>query len=266
MSSSSSCPVVLTFAGLDPSGGAGIQADIETLLSMGCHTAPIVTCLTVQDTQNVYELKPIEASFIMHQARVILNDMPVSAIKIGLLGSVATIEMIHSLLVDYPNIPVVLDPILKAGGGHLLSDDEILHAMRHLLLPHATLITPNTEEATLLALHSDSLDACAMSLLDQGCEYALITGTHNQTKEVHNSLYGDRGKLDTSTWERLPEHYHGSGCTLSSAITGLLAQGDDLLPAVRQGQEYTWQSLKHACHVGMGQAIPRRIFWADTEC
>ena len=119
-------PIVMTLSGNDPTGGAGIQADIETLASMGCHAAPVVTTLTVQDTQDVKSYATIETDMLVSQARAVLEDMAVAAFKIGLLGSVETVEALHTLLMDYPDIPVVLDPILISGGGSNLADDDIV--------------------------------------------------------------------------------------------------------------------------------------------
>lgn len=258
-------PVVMALSGSDPSGGAGIQADIEALASHGCHCAPVITAVTVQDTQDIKSYTPLDGTLIMEQARAVLEDMPVVAIKIGLLGSTEAVEAIHSVLHDYPDIPVVLDPVLASGGGTALADDELLEALSGLLLPNTTVLTPNSLEARLLAPEADNLDACAMALLDKGCEFVLITGTHENTPHVVNSLYGNHRVLETFNWERLPGSFHGSGCTLAASIAGLLAQGLEPFSAVHEAQEYTWEALAHGYRVGMGQPIPNRLFWAQTE-
>lgn len=263
MTSNVSFPVVMTLAGNDPSGGAGIQADIEAIVSMGCHAAPVITTVTVQDTQNVKEMVSLSPGLVAAQARAVLEDMPVAAIKIGLLGSVEIAEAVHTLLTDYPRIPVVLDPILAAGGGTELAADELIDALRTLLLPMTTVLTPNSIEARRLAPEADSLEACAMALLDRDCELVLITGTHENSPQVVNSLYGNYRLLESFTWERLAGSYHGSGCTLASAIAGLIAQGQECLAAIRQAQEYTWETLRSGYRIGMGQLIPNRLFWAD---
>ncbi|MBD3671589.1 MAG: bifunctional hydroxymethylpyrimidine kinase/phosphomethylpyrimidine kinase [Gammaproteobacteria bacterium] len=261
----SDIPVVLCLAGLDPSGGAGLQADIESLASMGCHATSVITAITVQDTRNVISFQPVEAELVMEQARAILEDIPIDAIKIGMLGSIDNAEVIHSLLQDYPDIPVVLDPILKAGGGSLLAAEELIAALRSLLLPLATLITPNSEEARQLAHEADNLPACAEALQDLGSRYVLITGSHEPTAEVINTLYGDHRLLKRYPCKRLEGEYHGSGCTLSAAITGLLAQGIDIIDACRHAQEYTWASLQHGYRIGNGQWIPDRFSWSDHD-
>lgn len=255
----------MTIAGVDPTGGAGIQADIETLASMGCHTTPVVSAVTVQDTSHVLSLLPIEPELVMQQARVVLEDMRVDAIKLGLLASVETVEVVHTLLTDYPDIPVVLDPIFAAGGGEELSDAATIDATIALLLPLATVATPNSLEARRLAPESDTLDACAMAILDRGTEFVLITGTHEKTSQVHNVLYSNHRKLESFRWERLPASYHGSGCTLAAAIAGLLGQGQEPLTAVFEAQEYTWQALSTGYRIGMGQHLPNRLFWASQD-
>ena len=258
-------PVTMVFAGLDPTGGAGLQADIEAIASMGCHTAPIATCLTVQTTHHVQEVVPVEAALVIQQARAVLEDMPVSAFKIGVVASVEMVEAIHSILHDYSGIPVVLDPVLAAGGGGGMIEPGAMEAMISLLIPQTQIVTPNSEEAMQLASGADTLDAAAMSLLAQGCEYALITGTHERTTAVINTLYGNHRKLKEYTWERLEGSFHGSGCTLASAIAGLLAQGQEPLSAVQEAQRFTWNSLNQGAHLGMGQAIPNRFFWATQD-
>ena len=258
-------PVVMTLAGNDPTGGAGLQADIETIASMGCQATPVVTALTIQDTSNVMLVEPISSHLVMEQARAVLEDMPVQTIKIGLLGSVENVEAIHTILIDYPDIPVVLDPILRAGGGTALADEELQEAMINLLFPLTTVLTPNSEEVRKLAHEADTLDACAQELLSTGCELVLVTGTHENSENVDNILYGNRRRLETFSWERLPHSYHGSGCTLSSAIAGLLAQGLEPFTAIHEAQEYTWESLKHGYRAGMGQHLPNRLFWARSD-
>lgn len=255
-------PIVLVLAGLDPTGGAGIQADIEAIASMGSHAAPVATAITVQDTINVVGYTPLGAGLVIQQARAVLEDIPVAAIKIGMTGSVEVIEAIHTLLTDYAHLPVVFDPVLIAGGGDVLADEGTIAAMKALLLAQTTIITPNAQEARALAPEADTLDACAMALMAQGVQHVLITGGHENTVDVVNVLYGDNRVLKRYEWERLAGDYHGSGCTLASALAGLLAQGDEPLHAVYRAQEYAWQTLKHGYRIGMGQFVPHRLFWA----
>ena len=258
-------PVVMVFSGNDPSGGAGIQADIEALISHGCHTTPVITTLTIQDTQDVIGYTPIDGGLIAEQARAVLEDMPISVFKLGLLPSTDAVEAVHSILQDYPEIPVVMDPVLASGGGTMLADDEIIEAMTVLLLPQTTVLTPNSREARLLAPEADSLDACAMALLEKGSEFVLITGSHENTPHVENRLYTNNRLLETFSWDRLDGSFHGSGCTLASSIAGLLAQGLEPFSAIHEAQEYTWQALAEGYRIGMGQQLPNRLFWARDE-
>jgi hydroxymethylpyrimidine/phosphomethylpyrimidine kinase len=268
---SESFPLVMSFAATDPSGGAGLQADILTISSMGCHPLLAVTAITVQDTSGVEDVMAIDPEWVADQARAMLEDVPVAAFKIGLLGSVENIAVIAEILADYPDIPLVLDPVLSSGRGDELANDDMLDAMCELLIPQTTIITPNSIEARRLALDEDNeeddptLEECAKRILRMGCEYVLITGTHEQTPKVINTLYAERGVLRSDSWVRLPGIYHGSGCTLSAAIASLLAQNVDMQEAVKEAQEYTWQTLRSGFRPGMGQHIPDRLFWARGE-
>lgn len=272
-------PIVLVFAGTDPTGGAGLQADILTLASLGCHPLSVVTAVTVQDTVGVDDFFPMEAEWIADQARSVLEDMPVAAIKIGMIGSVEAVAAIAEVVSDYPDIPLVLDPVLSSGRGDPLANEELMAALIDLLLPQATVLTPNSIEARRLAegvgdddeeLDTDSEEApdlldCARELIDLGCEFVLITGAHEQGAQVVNTLYNTRGVMDRQKWERLPGSYHGSGCTLASALAGFLALGLDVAEAAKEAQAYTWQTLKHAYRPGMGQFIPDRMYWVHGD-
>lgn len=265
MPAESSIPVVMSFAGADPTGGAGIQADIESIISMGAHACPVITAITVQDTQALQRFKPVDSSLLVEQARAVLEDIPVNAFKLGMLGSVENIEVLHSLLLDYADIPVVLDPVLAAGGGGEMATNEMRDAMSELLFPLTKVVTPNSIEARNLAQNADSLDACAAELQDMGCEYVLITGGHENNQHVENRLYANHRLLEIFTWERLPNNYHGSGCTLAATIAALLAQELEPFMAIHEAQQYTWETLKQGFRLGMGQWHPNRLFWARGE-
>lgn len=261
-------PLVLTFAASDPSGGAGIQADLLTLSSMGCHPLSVITALTVQDTIGVEGVLAIDSDWVADQARALLEDMPVDAFKVGVLGSVENIAAIAEIVSDYPEVPLVLDPVLASGRGDELATDDMAQAMRELLLPQTTILTPNSMEARRLADIDDddaSLFDCAAKLIEAGSEYVLVTGTHEATAQVVNTLYGKRGIVRSDTWPRLPHKYHGSGCTLASAIAAMLANGLELPEAVREAQDFTWHALEKAYRPGMGQHLPDRLFWAREE-
>jgi hydroxymethylpyrimidine/phosphomethylpyrimidine kinase len=264
-------PIVLAFAASDPSAGAGIQADILTLSSMGCHPLSVITAITVQDTAGVEEVLPLDAEWIADQARCVLEDMPVRVFKIGLLGSVEIVAAIAEIVSDYPEVPLVLDPVLASGRGDELASEEIIVAVRELLVPQTTVLTPNSLEARRLAQEEadegefPALDECARRMLALGCEYVLITGTHENTPEVVNTLYAEEGMVRSDSWARLAGSFHGSGCTLAAAIAATLANGLEVAEAVRDAQEYTWQALNAAYRPGMGQHIPDRLFWARED-
>jgi hydroxymethylpyrimidine/phosphomethylpyrimidine kinase len=264
-------PIVLVFAATDPSGGAGLQADIMTLSSMGCHPLSVVTAITIQDTTGVDDVNPIDAEWVADQARCVLEDMPVAAFKVGLLGSLEQVAAIAEVVSDYPEVPLVLDPVLASGRGDELVTEEMVVALRELLIPQTTILTPNSLEARRLAQEDGEegegpdLAECARRIIASGCEYVLVTGTHENTSEVINTLYGQNGVVRSDNWQRLPGSYHGSGCTLAAAIAATIANGLEVAEAVKDAQEYTWQTLKAAFRPGMGQHIPDRLFWARDD-
>ncbi len=260
--------MVLTFAASDPTSGAGMQADLLTVASMGCHGLSVVTGLTVQDTTGVEDLLVIDAEWVEDQARALLEDVPVAAFKVGVIASVENLQVIAEIVSDYPDIPLIVDPVLSSGRGDAFADDDMIVAMRELLLPITTVLTPNSIEARRLAAGDDDGDTeltlaqCAERFAKMGVAYTLITGTHENTTDVINTLYGAEGPVRSDHWQRLPGSYHGSGCTLASAIAALLANGLDLVEAVHEAQEYTWQALAAGFRPGMGQHLPDRFFWA----
>ncbi len=253
----------MTFSGHDTTGGAGVHADIEAISSQGCHAATVVTCLTIQDTIDVSTLIPIDDDIVIQSARAVLEDMPVAAFKIGLLGSVEVIEAVHSILYDYPNIPVIFDPILASGSGTELANADVIDAMSALLFPETNVLTPNTLEAAALVPEADTHAAMAYGLMDRGCDHVLLTGTHDDNHHVVNRLYYNQREIDSFEWPRLAHEYHGSGCTLASTLAALMARGLDPLSASREAQNFTWHSLNNAYRLGMGQLIPNRLFWVD---
>ncbi|MFL6624617.1 MAG: hydroxymethylpyrimidine/phosphomethylpyrimidine kinase [Sulfurifustis sp.] len=254
-------PVVLVFAGTDPTAGAGIAADVLTLASLGCHPAIVVTAVTAQDTSGVKQYAAVPPELVISQARAVLEDMEVAAFKTGMLCNSAIVSAAASIVDDYPGVPLIVDPVQASGYQQPLADEPLDEALRVLLLPRALLATPNTEEARRLAPEGDTLDACAQELLSLGCEYVLITGTHEPTPQVLHRLYGNKRLLDTFSFERLPHSYHGSGCTLASACAAAIAHGLDPANAIAQALQYTWNTLKHGHRIGMGQYLPDRLYW-----
>ena len=264
-----SLPAVLTFAASDPTSGAGLQADLLALASMGCYPLSVVTALTVQDTAGCESFLPIDPDWVADQARCILEDMPVAAFKMGMLGSTEIVTVVAEVVSDYPDVPLVLDPVFASGRGDEFAGEDMILAIRELLVPQSTVVTPNIPELRRLAGEEDNEDAgiaeCAQKLLDSGCEYVLVTGTHDSTPEVVNTLYHRGGVLRSDSWQRLPGSYHGSGCTLSAALAANLARGLDIGDAVYEAQDYTWHALAGAFRPGMGQHIPDRMFWAREQ-
>lgn len=252
-------PIVLCLSGHDPVGGAGTQADIEAISAQHCHAAVAVTALTVQDTVDVSDFRLVDTDWVTAQANAIINDLPVSAIKLGMLGSLDMVGCIVEIAQKLPAIPLVCDPVLRAGGGGSLGPDDVGYAMREKLLPLATLITPNLPEARILAeLPEGTADECAQVLLKH-CPNVLITGGHGNEQQVHNRLYCNDGSVHDFTCPRLPGEYHGSGCTLASTLAARLALGETLASAVKTALDYTWRCLRDAEAPGHGQYIPRRL-------
>ncbi|MCX7897785.1 MAG: hydroxymethylpyrimidine/phosphomethylpyrimidine kinase [Rhodocyclaceae bacterium] len=253
----------MSFAASDPTCGAGLQADLLTLAALGCQPVTVVTALTVQDTVGVVEVLTLDADWVRNQARTVLADMPVAAFKIGMLGALETIVAVAEIVSDYPDVPVVFDPVLASGRGDAFADEEMVTAMIELLLPATQVLTPNSLEARRLAqelgAETSDLAECARQLVLAGAEHVLITGTHEPGERVVNTLYGAYGPEARETWPRLPGSFHGSGCTLASAIAALLAQGHDVVSAVREAQRYTWRCLASAHRPGMGQFLPDRL-------
>jgi len=238
---------------------------------MGGYALPVVTAITVQDTLGVEDIHPLEAEWVADQARCVLEDMPVAAFKIGVMGSVEIVAAIAEVVSDYPEIPLILDPVLASEGGDALADEQVIIAMRELLLPQTTVLTPNVLEARRLASHDGEedgpdLDECAGRLIGMGCEFVLITGTHESGPQVTNRLYGSEGLIQALHWDRLPGSYHGSGCTLASSLAAAMSTGAELQQACQDAQAFTWNTLAHAFRPGMGQLVPDRMFWAhDPE-
>ena len=258
-------PSILCLSGFDPSGGAGIQADIESIASMGGHALPVITALTVQNTNNVSHVHPVEASLFRQQVDTLLEDISIKAIKIGMIGSLKIIEAISEVLKNNSSLPVIYDPVLAAGGGADLTESGMISAIQKLILPHTTILTPNSPEARKLSGETE-LKNCGIKLMEYGCEAVLITGTHEDNEHVDNLWFHEGRYVETFSWDRLPHEYHGSGCTLASATAALIAQGLDPFNAVNEAQDYSWNTLKHAFKISdKGQLIPHRFYWQHTD-
>jgi hydroxymethylpyrimidine/phosphomethylpyrimidine kinase len=266
-SSSMTRSCVLVFAGLDPSGGAGIQADSQAIAAMGAHALPIVTTLTVQDNDRVYGITPVDPHIVQQQIETLINKIDIAAIKIGIVGSAAIAELIAScintLRQNNPQLPVVLDPVLASGHGDVLTREDaikIIAPLRKL----ATLITPNTLEAhkltnKLTEQHTSEIRTIEQQadLLMQGTPHVLIKGGHAQDENVINRWFSQEQQRSWSLL-RLQGEFHGSGCTLASAIAAGLAQGWSMETSLDKAQTYTQQALESAFAIAAGQLIPQR--------
>jgi len=253
-------PVVLSIAASDPTGGAGLQADTVAIAALGCHPASAVSALTEQDTHGVYALRAVEPPWLEAQVRRVLADMPVSAIKLGVLGSAENAACLARILDAHAALPVITDPVLASGRGDPLADEPTREALCREILPRTWVATPNSREARSLAGEAGaSLEACAAKILAFGCRYVLLTGTHEPGEQVVNTLYGANGKIRADAWPRLKGEYHGSGCTLAAALAAYLARGLALPEAVHAAQAYTWRALAAGYAAGRGQLIPHRF-------
>lgn len=265
-------PKILTFAASDPTGGAGIQADIMTQSSIGCYPLTVITGLTVQDTAGVYALQAIKPSFVEDQARAILDETEVSVIKCGLLSSENNIKVIAKIMRDYSEIPIIVDPIIASGRGDTLTNKRMMDLMKSDIFPQCELITPNVKEAAMYVNLGDTvidinlIHKLGGLLQDSGASNVLITGADNQPNDlvVKNILFGSAEPVQYE-YERLSNQYHGSGCTLTSAISAFYALGLSLESAVAEAQDFVWQSLKHSLKIGKGQDIPNRFYWMNDE-
>ncbi|HEX4878492.1 MAG TPA: hydroxymethylpyrimidine/phosphomethylpyrimidine kinase [Limnobacter sp.] len=253
-------PLVLAFSASDPTSGAGLQADLLAIAAMGGHGLTILTGLTAQNTLGVQRFEPVQADWLQSQVDSLLADGVVpQAMKAGVLGSVAAVNALVALKARWPTVPLVVDPVRASGRGDGFGGQALFEHMKHTLFPVVDVLTPNWPEAQAFAGHSDA-QAAADTLLGMGCRAVLLKGEHSPGGPVVNRLYTPKDVPVAWPCERLPGQYHGSGCTLASALAARLAGGVNLLEAVPQALDYTWQSLAHAFPVGQGQLIPNRLW------
>lgn len=248
--------ILLSIAGHDPTGGAGLQADIETAHAFGVYPTTVVTALTAQDSHNVYALFPQSQEAFRQQLEVLVADLPPGAIKVGLIGSEKLIPSIAEICRRL-KVPVVVDPVLEASGGTELASEALIEKLRRELLPKATLATPNLQEARRLT-GEERPEACAAKLLELGCRAVLITGGDEEGDEVIDQLWTEEGDW-CFRGERLAEGAHGSGCTLSSACAALLARGVPLVEAVREAIGWTRRAIAEGWRPSKGQKFPQRL-------
>ncbi|MGH8441692.1 MAG: bifunctional hydroxymethylpyrimidine kinase/phosphomethylpyrimidine kinase [Nevskiaceae bacterium] len=246
---------ILFLSGHDPGGGAGIQADIETALSLGGHALTLITAHTVQDTSDVAQVRAAELSLLREQAALLLADTKVGAIKVGLLGDAVQVPFVLELA-ERAQAPLVVDPVLRAGGGSELASASVVEAIKRAL-PRIEVLTPNAAEARRLAGTGD-LDACGAALVAAGAKNVLITGGDEPGETVVNRWYRQDGAARAFSQPRLPGAFHGAGCTLAAAIATLLASGLPVGAALTDAQAWVHRALERAHATGRGRRIPDR--------
>lgn len=242
-------PTVLVFAGLDPGGGAGLAADVLAIAAQGAHALPVATVLTVQDNNRVYAVAPVEAEFVLRQAEALIDVCAIGAVKIGIPGTRenagAIAVLLRRLRARDPGLPIVLDPVLASGGGDALGEGDPVDSVAELLAL-ATIALPNEPELCELG---------AMA----GPPHLLVTGGHGEGRFVTNRWYRDGELVQRWRWPRLPGAFHGSGCTLASALAGRLALGESMSEALGAAQAYCHAALAQSFAIAPGQRIPRRL-------
>lgn len=296
-------PPVLSFAASDATGGTGLQSDVLTLASMGCHPLSVLAAVIVSDTRGTDEVLALDADTVAAQARALLEDIPVQAFKLGMVGSVENVAAVAEVFSDYPDVPLVVEPSLSLLDGEDAGCEDMVSALVELVLPQAQVLVASREEVLQLAaavptegtfadsnaddddgvgfasgldLPFDDEDApdeerdlsveeAVARLIGLGLGHVLLTGGGEAGPQIVNVLIGPQGVVRTDAWERLPERYLGAGATLSAALAAALAHGMEVPEAAREAQEFTWQALASAYRPGMGRAVPDRLFWAREE-
>lgn len=253
-------PTVLCFSGLDPSGGAGLQADIEAIGQSGAHAAIACTAITIQNSQQVFGFEATSKDLLLAQANAVVNDLPIRCVKSGMLGTTANILALAEFLSKHPDYLYVLDPVLVANSGGSLGNQATLVTAFEALIPYATIITPNTVELRALTGIED-LTLATEKLFSMGAKAVLVKGGHENTPDyIQNSLYIAGELINETRCPRLEGEYHGSGCSLASFIAGRLALGDTLKTAVQHAETWLFGVLKQAeSPVKNGQKIPKRF-------
>jgi hydroxymethylpyrimidine/phosphomethylpyrimidine kinase len=253
-------PVVLSIAGSDSSGGAGIQADIKTISALGCYATTVITAITAQNTLGVNNIYAIPSEIVQAQMTAVINDSPPSAIKIGMVYLKESAEIITSILKQHSEIPVVFDPVMISTSGADLMKSNCLSAFKNLLFPLTTLLTPNLDEAALITgmevNNLADMHIAAAHIIDLGCNAVLIKGGHLKGNDLYD-VYLDRDGCQRVFKSKTIQsnNTHGTGCTLSSAIASYLALGDDLTLAIEKGKYYVHQAIEHAKNIKIGKGI-----------
>lgn len=251
-------PTVLTIAGFDSSGGAGIQADIKTISALGCYATSVLTALPVQNTQGVRNIYPIPIKAVTEQLETIFDDIVPDAIKIGMVHTAELVEAIVSTLKRHKNIPIIFDPVMVATSGDRLIQEETIDSIIQKLLPIAELITPNMDEASILANMEvqtlQDMKLAGKKIEKLGCKSILLKGGHQKTAIITSLLLDDTHKYHSFEFNKIEtNNLHGSGCTLSSAIASYMALGNNKFDAVQLGQEYVFNAIKFGADTQTGK-------------
>lgn len=249
---------ILVIGGHDPSGGAGIQADIETVSALGAHACSLITCHTVQNSQSMNNQYPSSATIFREQANALLQDIEFSAIKIGAISSIGILKEIIQILESLNEIPIVVDPVIAASYGSEFGEPTLFKEIFNSLLPMTSLITPNLSELNQLTALSKNDDAI-QTILNTGCKGLLLTNTDSHKDKKIEHIYHSSDTQHIFECQRLEGEFHGSGCTLSTAIATYLSIETDIPKAISMAIDYTVNSIQHAKRPGKGQAIPKRI-------
>lgn len=258
-------PLILTFGVSDPVGALGVQADLAAFAALGCHGLSAVAGILVSDSARVENLYEIDSDWMADQARVLLEDMPVAAFKVGAVGSALHLAAIAEIVSDYPDAPLILDPFLSALPDSGLADEEMLSALCSILAPQATVLILSQSELGRMAETwreggDGNLEEDVAELTSSGLQYVLVTGTRDEHGTCSNSLYDGDGLVAQVAWNNLPGPFVGAGNTYSAAFTALMARGLDAPSALAAATEYTTGALEHAQRFGMGKFIPNKFY------
>jgi hydroxymethylpyrimidine/phosphomethylpyrimidine kinase len=252
-------PIALTIAGSDPSGGAGIQADLKTFTVLGVYGAAVVTALTAQSTRGVTGILAVPPDFVAQQIATLAADMKMAAVKTGMLNDRATVLAVAQALGRHGLRPLVVDPVMVATSGDLLLAPDAVEAVRTALVPLADLLTPNLAEAARLldrvpARDTSEMEAQARALLELGCKAVVVKGGHGAGGESVDVLLQRGGRPARLALPRIDTpNTHGTGCTFSAAVTALLARGEPLAGAVGQAKRFVHEALQAGASLAIGR-------------
>lgn len=261
-------PLILTFGATDPVGAIGIQADLASFAAMGCHGLSAVTSILISDTSGIEDIQVIDSDWVTDQARLVLEDMVAAAIKVGIIGSMENVTAIAEIVSDYPDVPFILDPFASNLPDQGSDSEELLFAIRELLIPQTDLLLVSGIELARFAetwrgpVEGDTVASDALHLTSLGCEYVFVTGISSTLHDVTNALFDQSGMVRSDSWPRQSGSFSGAGTTLSATIAALLANGLDVPEAVAEAQEFNAASIAHAQRLGMGKLVPDRYFWS----